>query len=368
MKIKSLLLGSAAALVAVSGAKAADAIVVEAEPMEYVKVCDMYGAGYFYIPGTETCLKFGGELRVQYAVATDHEDGEISDHNANVRLRFTIDAKNETEYGTLHSAARVDWTRSAFNIADDDREGGIHDTYSAAEASTAGASLGYGYIALAGFKAGYGGTGIHGKSWDSWLDADAIYLNYTYSADPLAVTVGIMDHTRSGAAGQPDPYVRADYSGEGFTVGGFAVLDTSTDGVAYGVDATMDLSSFIPGGKFTAFWQGDDYDYDANAACALGATATAALCGGTDYVKGHVWGVRLDYQVLEGLTGFTRYSETDGWLSYDAMTDAITAGTQRKWRSGLTWAIASGLKLEGHYTKTIESGSGNWEFNLLRSF
>ncbi|MDG3580708.1 porin, partial [Rhizobium sp. YJ-22] len=53
MNIKSLLLGSAAALAAVSGAQAADAIVAaEPEPMEYVRVCDAYGTGYFYIPGT----------------------------------------------------------------------------------------------------------------------------------------------------------------------------------------------------------------------------------------------------------------------------------------------------------------------------
>src|SRR5690606_14932716 len=55
MNIKSLLLGSAATLVAATGAKAADAIVVaESEPVNYVRVCDAYGAGFFYIPGTET--------------------------------------------------------------------------------------------------------------------------------------------------------------------------------------------------------------------------------------------------------------------------------------------------------------------------
>ncbi|MGO4625260.1 porin, partial [Ensifer sp. 2TAB8] len=44
MNIKSLLLGSAAALAAVSGAQAADAIVAaEPEPMEYVRVCDAFG-------------------------------------------------------------------------------------------------------------------------------------------------------------------------------------------------------------------------------------------------------------------------------------------------------------------------------------
>ena len=54
MKIKSLLLGSTAALIAVTGARAADAVMVEPEPVEYVRICDAYGAGFFYIPGTET--------------------------------------------------------------------------------------------------------------------------------------------------------------------------------------------------------------------------------------------------------------------------------------------------------------------------
>ncbi|MBX4959620.1 porin, partial [Rhizobium lentis] len=66
MNIKSLLLGSAAALAVVSGAQAADAIVAaEPEPVEYVRVCDAYGTGYFYIPGTETCLKIEGYIRFQ---------------------------------------------------------------------------------------------------------------------------------------------------------------------------------------------------------------------------------------------------------------------------------------------------------------
>ena len=69
MNIKSLLLGSAAALIAVSGARAADAVVVaEPEPAEYVKICDVYGAGYFYIPGT-TCLRIGGYVRYDIGVS-----------------------------------------------------------------------------------------------------------------------------------------------------------------------------------------------------------------------------------------------------------------------------------------------------------
>src|SRR6187397_2120622 len=71
MNIKSLLLGSAAAFVAVSGARAADAVVIaEPEPMEYVRICDTYGVGFYYIPGTETCLKFSGYIRYDIGIGS----------------------------------------------------------------------------------------------------------------------------------------------------------------------------------------------------------------------------------------------------------------------------------------------------------
>ena len=71
--VKSLLLGSAAGLVAVAGAQAAD-LPVKAKPVEYVKVCSIYGAGFFYIPGTDTCIKIGGWVRAEYAFQSGNSD------------------------------------------------------------------------------------------------------------------------------------------------------------------------------------------------------------------------------------------------------------------------------------------------------
>jgi len=61
MKLKTLLLGSAAAFVVAGGAQAADLSI--AEPVDYVRVCDAFGTGYWYIPGTDTCLKIGGKVQ-----------------------------------------------------------------------------------------------------------------------------------------------------------------------------------------------------------------------------------------------------------------------------------------------------------------
>src|ERR1700721_2958781 len=62
--VKSLLLGSAAGLVAVAGAQAAD-LPVKGKPVENVRGWRLYGAGFWYVPGTDTCLKIGSYVREQ---------------------------------------------------------------------------------------------------------------------------------------------------------------------------------------------------------------------------------------------------------------------------------------------------------------
>jgi hypothetical protein len=111
--VKSLLLGSAAGLIAVAGAQAAD-LPVKAKAVEYVKICSLYGVGYYYIPGTDTCIKIGGYVRYEayhneagglYAEGTPQ--GAFTRHGATLamqaRFRLTGDVRTQTEYGTLRS-------------------------------------------------------------------------------------------------------------------------------------------------------------------------------------------------------------------------------------------------------------------------
>src|SRR5215468_9565330 len=120
---KSLLLGTAAGLFAVAGAQAAD-MPVKAAPVQYVKICSLYGDGFYYIPGTDTCLKMGGYLRVQVETnmggggvpVGDSAGGEISqgrftrdltnDINYRVRGAISWDVRQQTEYGTLRTYIR----------------------------------------------------------------------------------------------------------------------------------------------------------------------------------------------------------------------------------------------------------------------
>src|SRR5262245_24172656 len=120
--IKSLLLGSAAGLVAVASAQAAD-MPVKAKPVLYVKICSLYGDGFYYIPGTNTCLKLGGYVRVQLeynAGGGGVPDGTLSqtqqamydrvrtnDVDYRVRGVLSLDVRDQTEYGTLRSYFRI---------------------------------------------------------------------------------------------------------------------------------------------------------------------------------------------------------------------------------------------------------------------
>src|SRR5690606_23371512 len=133
MNIRGLMIGTAAALTAVSGARAADAIIIaEPEPMEYVRICDVYGAGFFYIPGTETCLKIGGYMRYQMNYTNEGQEhvgplqtapgtGTFHDYRFWKLARFApnFDVRTETSLGTLRGFAEVefDWVSGTWASA-----------------------------------------------------------------------------------------------------------------------------------------------------------------------------------------------------------------------------------------------------------
>jgi hypothetical protein len=107
---KSLFLGSVAGLAAVAGAQAADLPAKKAAAVEYVRVCSTYGAGFFYIPGTETCLRVGGRVRAEfrYVEPLDRSQDAIG---FRTRGRLNIDARTATAYGLLRTFVRFEMTR-----------------------------------------------------------------------------------------------------------------------------------------------------------------------------------------------------------------------------------------------------------------
>jgi hypothetical protein len=103
--VKSLLLGSAAGLVAVAGASAADLGVKKPTAVEYVKTCPQYGAGFFVVPGTTSCLKIIGRVRADY-IANNALTRSDDTNTFRARGYFGYDHRTATEYGLLRTYVR----------------------------------------------------------------------------------------------------------------------------------------------------------------------------------------------------------------------------------------------------------------------
>jgi hypothetical protein len=176
--VKSLILGSAAGLLAMGGAQAAD-LPVKAKAVEYVRICSLYGAGFYYIPGTDTCIKLGGYLRVETALNTNSVfNGQYSSvggaHNrysnyytARSREDFNIDTRTATEYGVVRTYfdATFSWTTDAYTGSGAAVGGttysqlgatGVSAPNNANAGAVAGGTVGvyYAFIQFAGFTMG----------------------------------------------------------------------------------------------------------------------------------------------------------------------------------------------------------------------
>ena len=110
---------------ALSGAQAAD-LPVKAKAVEYVRICSLYGAGFFYIPGTDTCIKIGGYLRADTtfnggAHGTPAWNGDLGQQNryrdyfvSRSRMALKIDTRTATEYGVVRTFGQGDFQFNNF--------------------------------------------------------------------------------------------------------------------------------------------------------------------------------------------------------------------------------------------------------------
>src|SRR6267154_800238 len=158
--VKRVLLGSAAGVFAAAGAQAAD-LAVKAKPVEYVKVCSLYGAGFWYVPGTDTCIKIGAFVKLQLhehmnsggpflmgAAANGAGDAggrsdrvDTSQFSFNNRSAVSFDMRTQTEYGTLRSYFDAFFQTQSSNV-------GTNQLSSIVIGNTRG------FIQFAGFTAG----------------------------------------------------------------------------------------------------------------------------------------------------------------------------------------------------------------------
>ncbi len=181
-----------------------------------MKVCSAYGAGFFFIPGTDTCLKFGGRVRADYAYVTakDQFSGVSAANVATVskakdaantlgweaRGALNFDARTSTAWGTVQSAASLRLARTT----------GVLGVDYGASSTSAGATLEYAYVRFAGFTFGASRDNYafmpsltYGAGhWGSFANgAKQIAYTATFGGG-VSATIALQDHQDTSVGGQ----------------------------------------------------------------------------------------------------------------------------------------------------------------------
>ncbi|OKO87666.1 polymerase [Bradyrhizobium sp. NAS80.1] len=320
MSIKSLILGSAAGLVAMSGAQAAD-LPVKAKAVEYVKICSLYGAGFYYIPGTDTCIKLGGYLRVETALNSNSVfNGAYSGvagaqnrlrnyYTARSRENLSIDTRTATEYGVVRTfwEGGFVWTTPNPTLAGTFGNAGI------AGGDTVG--LYHAFIQFAGFTMG--------KTYSQF---DAPWTNY-----PANSFDGLV-----GGSGTVTGVNQFTYTGQ-FGNGVTAAI-SAQDQVAY--STTILFNTSFPG--VTA----------ANVAAVVGSALAAATPYGVQSLGGAAAPDLIATISVDQAWGFAKLSLAahDNHTNYYTAANESSGHPSDKWG----WAIQGALSL-----KNIPTGPGD---------
>ena len=140
-------------------------MAADPEPMEYVRVCDTYGVGYYYIPGTETCLKVSGYTRFDVGAGAFgltnvidkrsfepyDSDTDLNDtYDVRARFQLRLDSRTETELGMLRAYAAINFDYETFTY--DETPYSFEPAW-ATDVETS-VSVEHAYVQLGGFRAG----------------------------------------------------------------------------------------------------------------------------------------------------------------------------------------------------------------------
>ena len=380
MKFKTLLLGSAAAMIAAGGAQAADLTV--AEPVDYVKVCDAFGAGFYYSPGTDTCIKVGGYVKFGTSVGhTDYGDynsvypnSDWSNFYTEVSIQLT--ASSVTEFGNLTGFLDV--------RAQTGNTGGFNESLTQAiNSTTKSAYLDSAYLQLGPLKAGYftslfdfgrgyTDTGV----WGSDSSADQIQLNYAVNGFGLAISVEDQrDRGSPGNFGGLASSTAVSYAYDAGTGQYYPVLSTTyaqggTDNIPNVIGA-VSYASGIFSTKIAAAYTDmaldrtgtgtavDPYTYVGQSGWAIGGNVEFALDSFSAGDKFTVFGAYGDNaNSFTGIAGGTSVAGISGFSEVGLA--AIAPGTS--WSAGASykhvWTPAVWSAISGGYAEY--DGDGTW--------
>ncbi|MGI6247627.1 MAG: porin [Pseudochelatococcus sp.] len=120
----------------------ADLPVSKSAPVDYVRVCSTHGEGFFYVPGTDTCIRIGGRVRADFGysqprgatiIETDangdivsaSRDGRQRDATGfKAQARLEVDVRTATDFGLLRTFIRYEIEKNS-GIFSEDEDGAL---------------------------------------------------------------------------------------------------------------------------------------------------------------------------------------------------------------------------------------------------
>ena len=193
MKSGAVLLAAIPWLASLASAHAADHL--DTDPVDYVQICDAFGAGFVYSPGTDTCLKVSGYVRFDNWFGDDIGD-DGADWLLRTRARLEVTASTATEYGALTGFVRLQaqtQSKQTVDIPGTDLSYGRYDT----------AVVDRAYLELGGLKAGrFTPTFAYSIGYN--FNGAGYALDPTTSVDQIAYTARLGEFSLTGALENPD--------------------------------------------------------------------------------------------------------------------------------------------------------------------
>jgi len=211
MNMKGVVLGVAGAL-AVTGAQAAD-LPAAPEPVDYVRVCDAFGTGFLYVPGTETCFQIRGRVRADYRTAFfggPGISGMSYDRESNPAYNFYArgyvysDSRTNTEFGLLRTYTQLEFTTQTI------RGTGTSTSLDQAYIQFGGLTAGK-YYSFFNFQTGT----VYGATFEAaWSDYNTVGAAYTFAfGNGFSASLSIEDSSFSRAGGGTQTIIGGTNSG-----------------------------------------------------------------------------------------------------------------------------------------------------------
>ena len=198
---RSLLLGAPAVLMGASVGYAADLPANRAAPVAYVRVCDAYGSGFFYIPGTDTCLRVGGYVRFEYRYQNGHDivnpgaglagpvvsqiAGAQDESGMEIRGRIDVDARTQTQWGTVQTVVHLRGA-NADGIRAESGGGQFQTSFTPGGNKSTSLTMERAYIRFAGLTAGVSSENF--STMPAYMYGPNIYAGFPNGVKQLAYT------------------------------------------------------------------------------------------------------------------------------------------------------------------------------------